>query len=196
MALDREKVIAAAVELLDEGGLDGLTLRRLADRLGVRAPTLYWHVKDKAALITALAEAILSDLRDLRRPAAGEQWDDWLVGVAERLRAAMIAHPDGARVVSAAPLSETLAAVSELAIRSLFTHGLPLRQARLTVLVMVRFTIGHVLDEQSPRPADPFDVDAFTERHPTLVAAIGDYLLDGRTADDLFRDAVRVIVSR
>ncbi|XVU30227.1 TetR/AcrR family transcriptional regulator C-terminal domain-containing protein [Actinoplanes sp. CA-054009] len=195
MALDRDKVVAAAVELLDEGGLDGLTLRKLGDRLGVRAPTLYWHVKDKAALVAALAEAILSDL-DLRRPAAGEKWDDWLVGVAGRLRAAMIAHPDGARVVASAPLSEALAGVSELAIRTLFTHGMPLRQARLTVLVVVRFTIGHVLDEQSPRPADPFDVEGFTERHPTLVAAIGDYLLDGRTADDLFADAVRVIVSR
>ncbi|MFF5077799.1 TetR/AcrR family transcriptional regulator C-terminal domain-containing protein [Actinoplanes sp. NPDC000266] len=196
MALDREKVIAAAVELLDEGGLDNLTLRKLGDRLGVRAPTLYWYVKDKAALVAALAEAILSDLHDLRRPVAGQTWDDWLAGVAERLRAAMIAHPDGARIVSTAPLSETLAGVSELAMRTLFTHGMPLRQARLTVLVVVRFTIGHVLDEQSPRPAGPFDVDGFTERHPTLVAAIGDYLLDGRTADDLFADAVRVIVSR
>ncbi|XVV17514.1 TetR/AcrR family transcriptional regulator C-terminal domain-containing protein [Actinoplanes sp. CA-131856] len=196
MALDREKVVAAALELLDEGGLDGLTLRKLGDRLGVRAPTLYWYVKDKAALVAALAEAILSDLNDLPRPVAGQTWDDWLAGVAVRLRAAMIAHPDGARIVSTATLSETLAGVSELAMRTLFTHGVPLRQARLTVLVVVRFTIGHVLDEQSPRPSGPFDVDGFTERHPTLVAAIGDYLLDGRTADDLFADAVRVIVSR
>jgi TetR/AcrR family tetracycline transcriptional repressor len=196
LALDREKVVGAALELLDEGGLDGLTLRRLAARLGVRAPTLYWHVKDKTALILALAEAILGDLRELRGPAAGERWDDWLTGVAERLRAAMIAHPDGARIVSSAQLSETLAGVSELAMSTLFAHGLTLRQARLTVLVVERFTIGYVLEEQQPPPAGSFDVDAFTRRHPTVVAAIGDYYLDGRTADDLFRDSVRVIVSR
>ncbi|MEV4346765.1 TetR/AcrR family transcriptional regulator C-terminal domain-containing protein [Actinoplanes sp. NPDC049596] len=196
MALDREKVVAAAVSLLDEGGLDGLTLRRLADRLGVRAPTLYWHVKDKTALIMAVAEAILAGLRELRGPAAGEPWDDWLVGVAERLRAAMLAHPDGARVVSSAQLSETLSGVAELAMSTLFAHGLTLRQARLTVLVVERFTVGYVLEEQQPPPAGSFDVDAFTRRHPTVVAAIGDYYLDGRTADDLFRDSVRVIVSR
>ena len=73
---------------------------------------------------------------------------------------------------------------------------MPLREARLTVLVVERFTIGHVLDEQSPPPAVAFDVDTFTTRHPTLVAAIGDWSLEGRTAGDLFRDAVRVIVTR
>src|SRR6266540_7463410 len=43
MALDKDRIVAEAVALLDEGGLDGVTLRKLAQRLGVQAPTLYWH---------------------------------------------------------------------------------------------------------------------------------------------------------
>ena len=68
MALDRQRIVAEAVALLDADGLDGVTLRKLAARLGVQAPTLYWHIPNKAALITAIAEAILERVRRLRRP--------------------------------------------------------------------------------------------------------------------------------
>jgi TetR/AcrR family transcriptional regulator, tetracycline repressor protein len=199
MALDKERIVAEAVALLDEGGLDGVTLRKLAQRLGVQAPTLYWHIRNKAELVNALAEAILqAELTQLQPPGQDEPWREWLIGVAMRLRRAMLAHPDGARIVSAAHLSPTMAAVSELAMRTLVDRGLPLRQARLTVLVVERFTIGHVLEEQSPPPdedaLDGFDHDAFAQRHPTVVAAITDYFQPGRTVDDLFRDSLELIL--
>ena len=41
--ISREKAVEVALELVDEVGLDGLTLRKLADRLDVKAPALYWH---------------------------------------------------------------------------------------------------------------------------------------------------------
>jgi Tetracyclin repressor-like, C-terminal domain len=84
-----------------------------------------------------------------------------------RLRRAMLAHPDGARIVSAAHLSPTMAAVSELAMRTLVDRGLPLRQARLTVLVVERFTIGHVLEEQSPRQTRTRLMGSTTTRSPS-----------------------------
>jgi TetR/AcrR family transcriptional regulator, tetracycline repressor protein len=199
MALDKERIVSEAITLLDEGGLDGLTLRKLAQRLGVQAPTLYWHIRNKAALVTALAEAILQDLATLTAPPDDEPWQQWLIGVAERLRQAMRAHPDGARVVSAAHLSVTLAGLSELAMSTLVARGLALRQARLTVLVVQRFTIGHVLEEQSPPPAgdavDQFDADMFAQRHPTVIAGITDYFQQGRTVDDLFRDSLQLILN-
>ncbi len=175
MALDKQRIVAEAVALLDEGGLNAVTLRRLAQRLGVQAPTLYWHIHNKAELVNALAEAILEDqLTRLRPPGQDEPWRDWLIGVAQHLRRAMLAHPDGARVVSAAHLSPLMAATSELAMSTLVNRGLPLRQARLTVLVVQRFTIGQVLEEQSPPPdqdaLDGFDADAFAQQHPTIVA--------------------------
>ena len=49
--LNRESVIDAALELLNETGIDGLTTRKLAQKLGIEQPTLYWHVKNKRALL-------------------------------------------------------------------------------------------------------------------------------------------------
>ncbi|HAS1323362.1 TPA: TetR family transcriptional regulator, partial [Enterobacter hormaechei] len=56
--LNRESVIDAALELLNETGIDGLTTRKLAQKLGIEQPTLYWHVKNKRALLDALAVEI------------------------------------------------------------------------------------------------------------------------------------------
>lgn len=195
MALDRQRILSEAVALLDEHGLDGLTLRKLAGRLGVQAPTLYWHIRNKAELINALADAILSEPLAQLEPPNGQPWREWLIEVAMRQRRAMLAHPDGARVVSAAHLSPTLAALSERTMRALVDSGLPLREARLTVLVTQKFTLGHVLEEQAPPPdTEGFDLDAFTADHPTIIAGITEYFQDGRTVEDLFHDSLSLIL--
>ncbi len=78
-------------------------------------------------------------------------------------------------------------------------RGISLRQARVIVLTVERFTVGHVLEEQAPRPdaeaLKDFDLAAFTERHPTAVAAIAEYFRPGRTVDDLFRDCLEVVIA-
>ena len=199
MALDRQRIVAEAVALLDAEGLDGVTTRKLAARLGVQSPTLYWHVPNKAALVTAIADAILDqEFREMSPPEPDQPWQDWLTSLAQRLRRALLAHPDGARVISASQLSLTMAAISEWAMSSLVARGIALRQARVIVLTVERFTVGHVLEEQAPRPdaeaLKDFDTTAFTEQHPTVVAAITDYFQPGRTVDDLFRDCLEVVI--
>ncbi|MDI5971187.1 TetR/AcrR family transcriptional regulator [Streptomyces sp. SL13] len=62
MPLRRETVVDAALELLDEVGLDALTTRALTGRLGVRPGALYWHVRDKRELLTAVAERIMDEV--------------------------------------------------------------------------------------------------------------------------------------
>ncbi|MFG1927326.1 TetR/AcrR family transcriptional regulator C-terminal domain-containing protein [Cryptosporangium sp. NPDC048952] len=194
MALTKERIVAEALALLDEGGLAGVTFRKLAQRLGVQAPTLYWHVTNKAALVTELAEAILEPI-ELLPIAPGQRWQDWLADLAERLRRALLAHPDGAQVLSAAQLSRRMAALSETAMSTLVESGLSLREARLTVLAVERFTVGHVLEEQAGAPdAADFDLEAYTARYPTVVRAITEYFEPGRTVDDLFRDTITVIL--
>ena len=59
MALHREDVIRAAVDLLDEVGLDRLTTRALTTRLGVQPGALYWHVRSKSELLSAIADEIM-----------------------------------------------------------------------------------------------------------------------------------------
>lgn len=75
--LNRQAVVDAALELLAESGIDGLSMRALADRLGVKAASLYWHVRDKQQVLELLAEALLdrvsvtSKSTDWREPVRG-----------------------------------------------------------------------------------------------------------------------------
>ncbi len=199
MALDKQRIITEAVALLDAEGLDGVTTRKLAARLGVQSPTLYWHIPNKAALVTAIAEAILEQqFPEPVSPAPEERWQDWLIGLAERLRRALLAHPDGARIIAASQLSLKMAAISELAMSTLVGRGIPLRQARLIVLAVLRFTVGYVLEEQAGRPdadaLDGFDMAAYAAAHPTVMAGVTEYFQSGRTVDDLFRDCLEQII--
>jgi TetR/AcrR family tetracycline transcriptional repressor len=57
--LSRELLIETGLRLLDEVGLDGLSVRRLAAELGVRSPALYWHIKTKQELLEGMAAAII-----------------------------------------------------------------------------------------------------------------------------------------
>lgn len=194
MALTRERIIHAALRLLDDSGLDGVTLRRLADRLGVRAPTLYWHMKNKAELVDALGDAILAPLADHPDPE-NMTWQDWLLEAGSQFRAALLAHRDGARVIAAAQASTVLAAFSEQAMAVLVAQGQPLRRARLLVLLIERFTLGLVLEEQSePRSEYSIAPDEAAERYPTITAAVTDYFSSGATLDDLYRDSIELMI--
>ncbi|WP_067932473.1 TetR family transcriptional regulator [Alicyclobacillus kakegawensis] len=198
MALNKDQIVEEALRLLNEVGLEGVTLRALAKRLGVQAPTLYWHFKNKAALINAMAEGILqSEFKGLRPRGSDETWQEWLIDVLNRLRKAMLSYTDGGRVVAGAHLCSTLLDVSEVAIRTLYTSGVSLRESRLIVLTAIHFTFGQVIEEQTPLVTDmteDFDMEQFKKDHPTLVAGIEEYFSAGHTADDLFNDGLRLIV--
>jgi TetR/AcrR family tetracycline transcriptional repressor len=198
MALTRRVVIDEALRLADSEGLDALTLRALAGRLGVQAPTLYWHVSNKAQLLEALADAVMDQaIQAIADLAVGVVWQEWLSTAAQRLRQAMLAHPDGARMVASARASLRRADFSELAMAALVERGVALEQARLTVLVVERYTVGFVLDEQSRPPDDvnPPDAGELVRRLPTAIRAITEYFESGRSVDDLFQDGLRLILA-
>lgn len=198
MALRKDAIIKEALHLLNESGIEGVTLRKLASRLDVQAPALYWHFKNKAVLVNEMAEAILrEEFSEIQPRGDGESWKDWLIRLFHRLRKAMLAYRDGGRVVAGAHLSLTMADLSEAAIKTLVEAGIGLREARLMVLTATRYTFGFVIEEQSPPPAEGmehFDVEQFKKDHPTLVAGIEEYFGAGRTVDDLFDDGLRLIV--
>jgi TetR/AcrR family tetracycline transcriptional repressor len=198
MALDRQRVVDEALRLLDAEGLDALSLRTLAGRLGVQAPTLYWHIGSKAELLDALADAVMDEaIRAIPSPAPDDDWAGWLLTALVELRAAMLRHRDGARIISGARQSLRRADFSELAMSTLVGHRIELQQARLTVLAGERFTVGYVLEEQAPTDSDQQapDVDALRKRFPIMVQAIGEYFSADHTSDDLFRDIIGVILS-
>jgi TetR/AcrR family tetracycline transcriptional repressor len=155
MRLRRDDVIDAALALLDEVGLDALTTRRLADRLGVRVGALYWHVKDKNELLTTLADRIVAQAHRAP-PAAGDDWADQLATTAHRLRAALLAHRDGARIVAGyAPVSPGSLDAAERGLRVAREAGVPLAVAALAGDTVMSYVTGYVLQEQSPEPESP-----------------------------------------
>jgi TetR/AcrR family transcriptional regulator, tetracycline repressor protein len=155
VAVTRDEIVAAALDLLDEAGLDGLTLRRLADRLGIRAPTLYWHVRDKRELLDLMADAIGDDaLADWREPQPRQPWWDWLGGRARALRAALLAHRDGALVLAGnRPGRRSLPGI-ERQLEALGRAGFKPPEALLTLTALNAFVIGEALDTQGESGRD------------------------------------------
>lgn len=87
--LSRERVVAAALALVDRDGLDALSMRRLAAELGVEAMSLYHHVRDKADLHDGLVGAVLDQVR---LPVSGSGRDRAELVITE-LRRVVLAHP-------------------------------------------------------------------------------------------------------
>ena len=95
--LDRPRVVRAAMALLDEVGLDGLTTRHLAERLGIKPASLYRHVRDKQELLVLLADEISGEI-----PVVGSDppWQERLVEMAQNVRRVLLTHRDAARLLA------------------------------------------------------------------------------------------------
>lgn len=91
--LSRESIVAAALELVDDDGLEALTVRRLAERMGVTMMAMYWHVRDKAQLLDLVGEALLAEI-DL--PERTEDWQSDLRALLMEARSALRRHPNAA----------------------------------------------------------------------------------------------------
>ncbi len=88
--LNRDRVIEAAVELADTKGLEALTMRRLGERLGVEAMSLYNHVTNKDDLINGMSDAIFGEIE------LPSHSDDWKTAIRKRsisFREVLTAHP-------------------------------------------------------------------------------------------------------
>ncbi len=84
--LSRERVLWAAVELADEGGLDALTMRGLAERLGVEAMSLYHYVANKEDLLDGVSEVVLEEINDaVAGLSLGTGPDDWKQAMRNRI---------------------------------------------------------------------------------------------------------------
>ncbi|MEU9980312.1 TetR/AcrR family transcriptional regulator C-terminal domain-containing protein [Streptomyces sp. NPDC050856] len=90
--LDRDKVTAAAVRLLDAEGLAKFSMRRLAAELNVTAMSVYWYVDTKDDLLELAIDRVFGEL-DLPDPAAGDDWRVQLRRLAAGHRALLVRHP-------------------------------------------------------------------------------------------------------
>jgi TetR/AcrR family transcriptional regulator, tetracycline repressor protein len=195
--LDRERVVRAALALLDEVGLDGLTLRRLAQELGVKAPALYWHVASKADLLHEMAATMLRDLVD------GDTWDEaaiapssWrqcVLDSADALRRTLLAHRDGARVLSSTTVTdESLRGAIEAPLGILTAAGFTPDDAARAWGTVLSYVLGFVLEEQGPGGArGSVGLDGEGSGRP---ACAGDGRVDLGDVDERFAFGAEVIV--
>ncbi|OIK27083.1 TetR/AcrR family transcriptional regulator C-terminal domain-containing protein [Streptomyces malaysiense] len=185
--LDRARVADAALRLLNEVGLDGLTLRAIAKELDVKAPALYWHFKDKQALLDEMATQMY------RRMVAGTEldpadtWRERLLKVNRGLRTALLGYRDGAKVFSGSRFTGIdHAPALEANLGLLTSAGLTLAQAVDAGRTATAYTIGFVTEEQGMRPL-PDDDRARTDI-TDRARRMADYPLAAAAGELLFHD--------
>jgi AcrR family transcriptional regulator len=154
MKVNRTMAIRAALDLLDEVGLERLTLRLLATKLKIQAPTLYWHFKSKEELLDEMATLVLAEgaPRLLPRKKSAD-WTVWASAYGRGLRKTLLAYRDGARMVSGTRLTNTeyMKAAERLGAK-LVASGFSLREAVVLLSAIYDYTLSLVIEEQSMIP--------------------------------------------
>ncbi|HUZ70586.1 MAG TPA: TetR family transcriptional regulator [Candidatus Saccharimonadales bacterium] len=131
--LNREAVIQAALGMLDAVGVEGLSMRALADRLGVKAASLYWHIRDKEQLLELVAEAVLERVAV---PASSLGWRPQVTAACDDLAQFLKVHQGAATVVlGSLPVVQRSRLTRDLA-QVLGTAGLAEAEAAATTLVV------------------------------------------------------------
>lgn len=167
MSLTTHDIVAAGLEILDNYGLEDLSMRRLAQLLDVKASALYWHVANKQTLLAAMADEILGEEQLTPTDDGGELARE-LLGWAHALRSKLLAHRDGAELVSSAMSVGLVTTDPSVQLASFLQDcgGCDSQTARAASQALTHLVVGHVMDEQARRQLfelnviDTFDGEA------------------------------------
>jgi TetR/AcrR family transcriptional regulator, tetracycline repressor protein len=145
-ALDQERIVQAALGLLDEVGFDGLTMRGLAKKLNIKAASLYWHVRNKQDLLSLLAEEILASMR---APELTLPWRNRLEVLAIEYRRVLLAHRDAPRVLASSgePSGPNRLRLTEIVLGTLLDAGFSPKDAVYAGFLLNDFLIMFVSEE-------------------------------------------------
>ena len=146
--LSRGRLVSEALGLIQEEGLDALSMRRLADRLKVKAASLYWHVRDRRELLELLAESILVTVGP---PRSRLDWRSSILDALEALGEQVDAQKDATRVLLEVPDSLVRSATYATVKRLLEAAGLlPAEASEVALMAMV-----HVIASAAPIQEPP-----------------------------------------
>lgn len=203
MAIQKKQIVQTALTILDRDGLEGVTLRRLAAELNVKAASIYWHIASKEVLLDEMANAILEEhFGELDFQNDQRDWEGWLDTLAHELRKGMRAHREGARVVAGAHLgiAVMLANILGLTIRVLYNAGFSYSKAATITMTVTTFTFGYVIEEQASPPLvqvpDKY-LEAVVHIGPfsTLGEVMNAWKEEGEDEDARFDTGVRIIIN-
>ena len=149
--LNTELIARTALDLLNEVGLDGLTMRLLAKELGVQAAALYWHLKNKQELLDAMATVMFHELNeDLEAPRKGVDWTEWIAERTRDMRRMMLKYRDGARVYAGSYITEfEMPRSIELTMATMVDAGFSPRDAASSFPTLFHYAIGFTIEEQA-----------------------------------------------
>lgn len=183
--LTRKAIVAAAAELLDEVGIDAFSLRGVAKRLGIKAPSLYNHFTDKSDLLSELAKAMLAGAA-IPDDDTSLDWRSYIVEVSVATRRSILERYRAAPLLLQFFPRQIMLAAYE---RAIVRQEAPLELAMVIVEGVEKLTLGSALFAAAARAQDKPPIADFDEaRFPRLAAA-----LDASPFDDeaLFRETLR-----
>jgi TetR/AcrR family tetracycline transcriptional repressor len=154
MKVNREMVTRAGLKLLNEAGLEKLTLRLLGSELGVQAAAIYWHFKSKGELIDAMATLVLAEGAAQMAPRkVSADWRAWASTYGHGLRRTLLGYRDGARMVAGTRLKDTeyMKTVERIGTR-LVEEGFTVRRAVVLMSTIYDYTLSLVMEEQAVYP--------------------------------------------
>ncbi|MFI9822491.1 TetR/AcrR family transcriptional regulator C-terminal domain-containing protein [Streptomyces sp. NPDC052013] len=191
--LDRRRVADTALKLLNEVGLDGLTLRAIAKELDVKAPALYWHFKDKQALLDEMATEMMRRMSaDMTAQTTGpdRDWREAFFAMMCGLRTHLLRYRDGAKVYAGTHFTDmSYAEPMEAGLSMLTRAGFTPAGAARAWFTAYSYTVGYVIEEQAmgPDPAsgdEGYDLDA-------RAARLAPYPLAAQAGREMFQDHTR-----
>lgn len=201
-ALTRERVLAAALAVVDAEGLGALSMRRLGKELGVEAMSLYHHVRDKDDLVNGLNLLVLSRIDS---DTAGLAWPEALEAFAHRLYAAYLPRPSLARTLTwTVPTTGDVLTTMEHVLARLGESGLPPASQVSAFRGVVSMCVGFVIVHTEPQPTSPelvwrgWDAPALAAAGFPSLAALGPVFDATPLADDvtfMIRAAVDALVA-
>ncbi|GAB3969045.1 TetR/AcrR family transcriptional regulator C-terminal domain-containing protein [Actinoallomurus acanthiterrae] len=169
--LDRTRIAAAAVALVDRDGLDGFGVRRLADDLGVDPMSIYHHIKGKAALLDAISEAVIAEM-EIGEDGAPHGWEPVARQTAHDYRQMAYRHPRVFPLLATRPQTSPVAlAALERLVDAMRQAGLPDQVAADAPTALFGFLNGYLLAVLSGGLDGPADMPAIdATAYPTMAA--------------------------
>lgn len=150
--LNRQRIVEAAVVIIDEDGVDGLSMRRIASRLGVQAMSLYNHVRSKDDILDGVTEFVTTDMSMPRRMTGG--WEDGIRTISHAFRQASLRHPRACELVLMRQLSTpTALAPVDTMLAMMLDHGFDEETAVHALRLFISFQVGSLLREFHGAPA-------------------------------------------
>lgn len=201
--LTKAKIIEAALAVLDEAGLDGLTVRAVAARLDVRAPALYWHVRDKQALLDEMATEQWRRLSaELGALPEDTTWDAGMRAFAHATRRLLLAHRDGAKVFTGTYLTDPeVLRAQERPLARVVAQGFTLDDVMRGFMLLNSFVIGFCVEEQAVLQATRAGDDRYTlDQRAARVGEDAPHVRDAGpvifgNADARFAELVEVLIA-